>query len=78
MHHEPATTIIAKFGGVRKVAAIAEVTVHTVTKWRLAKEKGGTGGYVPHWHHDALLTEAEKQGIQLAPEDFARPRSVAA
>lgn len=77
MHHEPAATIIAKFGGIREVASIVDVNVHTVTKWRLSKDKGGTGGSVPHWHVPKLIAEAESRGVDLTYSDFFAPSMAA-
>jgi len=41
-----------------------------VRKWRLPKEKGGTGGMVPTDHAQRLLDEAQVRGIDLRPDDF--------
>lgn len=72
MHHEPATSIIGRLGGVSKTAEMAGVSVHTVVKWRLAKDKGGTGGVIPHWHHKKLLEGAASINANLRAEDFVQ------
>jgi len=78
MHYDPASTIIEKLGGVRSVAQIAGVSVHTVTKWRLAREKSGTGGIIPHWHVRKLLDGAKDRGVVLSPSEFVQEHEVAA
>lgn len=71
MHCEPANSIITKFGGVDAVAAIVDTTAGQVRRWRRTKEKGGTGGIVPHWHVEKLVSAAQARRIKLKPADFA-------
>ena len=78
MRCEPADTIIKKFNGLKPVAMAANVTVHSVMRWRSTKERGGTGGIIPHWHMDALLAAAKANDIALEPSDFLPKRDVAA
>ncbi len=78
MRYEPASTIIDKFGGTRVVAEIAEVSVHTVIRWRLAREKGGTGGVIPHWHVSKLIRAARDRNLSLSASDFVLMEGVAA
>ncbi|MFC0482491.1 hypothetical protein [Gellertiella hungarica] len=47
------------------------MSVHTVMRWRMPKEKGGTGGVVPHWHIPAILAAARERDIDVGPLDFA-------
>ena len=74
MRYEPANTIIQKFGGLSALAEVVGKAPHTVMKWRMPKPQG-TGGVIPHWHHDAILAAAEAKGIELEPADFLPPRS---
>lgn len=67
---EPASTIITKLGGVGKVAEIVGVHRVRVSNWKRPKDVGGTGGRVPQSHHVALLTAAEKMGVELSASDF--------
>jgi hypothetical protein len=81
MSYEPASSIIGKLGGLTAVSKIAGVSITTVQRWRMPKSKGGTGGIVPHWHHERLLEEARSRGIALEPVEFirsARPEASAA
>lgn len=78
MRCEPANTIIKKFNGLRPVAVAANVTVHSVMRWRSPKERGGTGGVIPHWHMRALLEAAEQLNIELEPADFLPVQKVTA
>lgn len=67
---EPATSIIKKFGGPEAVAAIVDTTPGQVRRWRQAKEKGGTGGAVPHWHISKLMDAAVARKLKLKADDF--------
>ncbi len=70
MHCEPANSLIMKFGGPEAVAAIVDTTPGQVRRWRRTKEKGGTGGAVPHWHIEKLTTAAQERRIKVRAEDF--------
>lgn len=70
MHCEPANSIITKFGGPEAVAAIVEATPGQVRRWRRAKNKGGTGGAVPHWHIPKLMSAAAERKLRIRAEDF--------
>jgi hypothetical protein len=67
---QPAKTIIDKLGGATAVAKIVGVHRTRVSNWCRPKEKGGTGGHIPHWHMEKLLKAAKDQGVPLAPVDF--------
>ena len=71
MRCEPANSIIIKFNGLTALAEVTGVSVHTVMRWRTPREKGGTGGVVPHWHVPAILQAAKEKGIELVPADFS-------
>jgi hypothetical protein len=71
MRCEPANTIITKFKGLKPLAEVTNVKAHTVMRWRMPKEKGGTGGVVPHWHIPAILAAARERGLDIRPSDFA-------
>lgn len=78
MRCEPANTIIKKFNGLKPVAVAANVTVHSVMRWRSPKDRGGTGGIIPHWHMQPLLDAAKERNIELRPADFLpRPERAA-
>ena len=70
MRCEPATSLIDRLGGLASVSQMVGKSQTTVMRWRLPKERGGTGGVVPHWHHDTLRSCAEQVGITLTPSDF--------
>ncbi|KAA0684552.1 hypothetical protein DTW90_36035 [Neorhizobium sp. P12A] len=71
MRCEPANTIIKKFKGLKPLAEVSGVKVHTVMRWRMPRDKGGTGGVVPHWHVQAILAAARERGIDVRASDFA-------
>ncbi|MBX9876352.1 MAG: hypothetical protein K2X84_15935 [Beijerinckiaceae bacterium] len=70
---EPASTIIGRFGGPTKVAALLGIGRVRVSNWKRPKERGGTGGRVPQDHHPTLLAAAADLGISLCAEDFLPP-----
>ncbi|WP_171986770.1 hypothetical protein [Sinorhizobium sp. A49] len=53
------------------------MTVHSVMRWRKPKEKGGTGGVIPHWHIDDILLAAKARGIDIRETDFLPVSKVA-
>lgn len=77
MRCEPANTIIHKFNGLKALAEAANVSVHSVMRWRTVREKGGTGGIIPHWHIDAILNAAKEREIELSDHDFLPVREAA-
>lgn len=67
---EPAKTIIEKCGGAKVVARALGVDVSAVVRWRLPRDRTGTGGLIPAKHQAALLQHAKDAGIDLTPADF--------
>lgn len=65
-----AKRVIMKLGGDRAVARLLGVHPTTVIRWRISKERGGTGGLIPSWHQATLLRLAAERGIELSPADF--------
>ena len=70
MKCEPAASIIQKFGGPEVVSEITGATPGQVRRWRYAKEKGGTGGAIPHWHIPKLMAAAAQRKLRIRAEDF--------
>ncbi len=71
MHQASAVDeIIKKFGGPQKLANLLGKSRWSVHRWRLSKEKGGTGGQVPPRMHEQLLQIARAEGVALAPSDL--------
>lgn len=70
MHCEPAKTIIASLGGITAVARATGKSLVTVQRWRMPKERGGTGGFIPRQHHAELLRLARQSGISLTASSF--------
>jgi hypothetical protein len=67
---EPASTIIALFGGSPAISEVLGIPKRTPYNWAIAKAKGGTGGLIPQKHHLALLAEANRRHLSLTAEDF--------
>ena len=70
MHWNPAASIIDKLGGVAATAAISGASVSRVTRWRLDRSKGGTGGLIPQRNIIRILGHARSSGIELNGDDF--------
>ncbi|MEO9297594.1 hypothetical protein [Devosia alba] len=67
---EPASSIIAKFGGNAKVAQILGAHPARVAKWKQPLSKGGTGGLIPIKRVNKLLAAAQAMDIPLTARDF--------
>jgi hypothetical protein len=72
---EPAYGVIRKFDtqdqrGTEVLATRLGIVRSAVTRWALAREKGGTGGYIPPRYYDDILAFAKQQGIALDPAEF--------
>lgn len=67
---EPATTIIARLGGIKEVSRATGTAYTAPYRWRQPVEKGGTGGCIPQKHWTALLNLADERGVQLSVEDL--------
>jgi hypothetical protein len=68
---EPAATIVAKLGGPSAVSRDLGVHRTRVSNWMRPRDKGGTGGIIPHWHVADLLQIARDKGVALEDKDFA-------
>lgn len=79
-HLDPAKSVIATIGGVEKVASITGRSITRVYRWMYPKDRGGTGGVIPHAEARKLLEYAEAERLPLSPNDFfaARQQSEAA
>jgi hypothetical protein len=86
---DPAYSIVRKFdepeakgkparSGTVVLAARLDIDRSTVQKWTMARERGGTGGFIPFQYHGKILTFAEQIGIDLDPAEFVLRPEVAA
>jgi len=74
MHLDPAKTVIAKVGGPEVVAEVTGRDLSRVYRWMYPKERGGSGGIIPHREAEKILAHAMRNGIDVTPSDFfARP-----
>ena len=69
----PAQRVIDVFGGVAAVCEAASVRRSTVYRWTWPKERGGTDGHIPRWHHDDLLKASRERGLGLTAIDLVAP-----
>lgn len=76
MHWNPAASIIRKLGGVNATAAIAQLSVTRVVRWRLDKARGGTGGEIPHRCIRLIHEHARANGLDISAEDFLAAPSI--
>lgn len=67
---EPASTVIAKIGGVDIAAQVTGKHVSRIYRWTYPREKGGTGGVIPHEDATKLLKHASDHKIELTAADF--------
>jgi len=74
-HLEPAKSVIAKLGGVEVVSTVTGKHVSRVYRWMYPRERGGTGGTIPHAVARKLLDHAAKTDIPLSAAEFFQPLS---
>jgi hypothetical protein len=65
-----AETIIAKFGNADALAEAAGLDRTTVYRWSYAKNRGGTGGFIPTRSQRKVRMAARKLGITLTAQDW--------
>jgi hypothetical protein len=70
MSCEPAKTVIDKCGGPQKVAEVTGRDVSRVYRWMYPRDRGGTGGIIPHDEATTLLAWAPTASVPLSPADF--------
>ena len=73
-----AKAVIEKCGGIKVVMGICGVSRNAVYKWTYPKDRGGTGGIVPHYAAELLLANAKSGGVNVRPEDFFETKLEAA
>ena len=75
-HLEPAATIATKLDGINgrsgleNLAEAGEVSLSRACRWRLPKDQGGTGGWIPSSRQQRILDWAKARKIDLKPDDF--------
>lgn len=65
---EPATTVIRDLGGLGAVSRLLDTSVHTVKRWRMPIEKGGTNGGIPRKHVFPILVHCAAHDIPHTAE----------
>ena len=66
----PADKCIAAFGGVRALARELGRNQSSISRWRMPKEEGGTGGAIPTSMQGRVLALARARGLSLVAEDL--------
>jgi len=69
---QPAASVIAKFGGARRLSGLMGLDKSTVCQWRVPKARGGTGGLIPARHHAVLLELGREVGVRIGPADLVK------
>ena len=67
---EPASTVLAKIGGVEIAAQVTGKHVSRIYRWTYPRSKGGTGGVIPHEDATKLLKHASEHKLELTAADF--------
>ncbi|MBL3587753.1 hypothetical protein JMM61_20805 [Rhodovulum sulfidophilum] len=65
-----ADRIIEKCGGVTRTAEIVGVRKNWIYRWRLPRERGGTGGDIPRAAQLKIMEAARQGVVTISPEDF--------
>jgi hypothetical protein len=68
--HLVSQRVINKCGGIRNTAYLIGVSVQSVYKWTIPRNRGGTNGLIPQKRQIELMVAARQHGIILTPEDF--------
>lgn len=66
----PAEYVIQTFGGVRATARAIGRDKSSVSVWRRAKTRKGTGGLIPHKAQPLILQAAKERGLDITPTDL--------
>ena len=69
----PAQHVIDLFGGVAPLCEAAGVRRSTVYRWTWPKERGGTDGHIPRWHHETILQAARERDLNLTAIELVAP-----
>ncbi|MBJ6986912.1 hypothetical protein H4N61_06370 [Devosia sp. MC521] len=67
---DPAKSVIAKAGGVDAVVSMTGNHISRVYRWMRPKDKGGTGGVIPHRSASSILRHAKASGLPITEADF--------
>jgi hypothetical protein len=71
-----AKRLIDRFGA-KSLARWAGVSVVTVYRWSHARQRGGTGGFVPQTHWGRIIENAAADGVTVCLKDLAGIADVA-
>lgn len=72
----PASSVIAKFGGVRPLARLLAkhlrkpVSPSQVSRWQLTRQQEGCDGMIPAKFHGPLLAIARMRGVKLTADEL--------
>lgn len=69
-YSSPAELVIDRFDGVCALARLLGKNPSSISRWKKAREEGGTGGLVPSQSQPRLLELAHERGIKLSPAEI--------
>lgn len=69
-YFDPAYTVIKKLGGLENAALASGASESWVSRWRVSKDRRGTGGLIPSKYHSRILEWARENKKSLRPSDF--------
>jgi hypothetical protein len=65
-----ASKVIAKFGGVQRLAALLKRDPSGIYRWEQTRLEGGTDGIIPASAMPSVLEAADALGIEITAEDL--------
>lgn len=70
-NNKPASAVIAKFGGVKRMSELTGIRLNTIYRWTYPKDKNnGTNGVIPIKNHPVILKAAKKHGVDVCESDL--------
>lgn len=75
-HLDPAKTVIERVGGPEVASTVTGKHISRVYRWMYPKDRGGTGGFIPHEDSLKILAHAQAHDLPLEPGDFLQAPSL--
>jgi hypothetical protein len=66
----PAERMYDAFGNAKRLAVLCGLDIVSVYRWNYPKEKGGTGGNIPHGNFEKILAAAKANKIKITKSDL--------
>lgn len=73
---QPAAGVIDKLGGITRTAEIVGCSPNWVVRWRIPKERGGTGGAIPKIAQIEILKAVDRcEIVAIRASDMTAPEA---